>query len=174
MGAPVTATGEYSHYLNEVDEPSSGFELDITPTISAQYVWLASGTGNLVPPKGAWPSWLADTIDDLLDWLNQREGWDSYSANRISPRAVSIAFQFLRGISHYGIPRPFITGDTDGGISSSWESDRYSVQVDFHANSIDVFYWDKYIDEQWEGPLASAIDRLGPVLWYLSHRNDRT
>lgn len=138
-------------------------------SMSAQDVWLSRDTGSLVPPQRPNPSWIVDVIDDLLDWLNEPQGWDSYGASSISPWAVASAARFLRGIAEYGVPRPFITGNSDGGITGSWESDRYSVQLDFHESSIDLFFWDKYVDEQWEGSLSSAVDRLGPILWYLSY-----
>jgi hypothetical protein len=138
-------------------------------TMSTQEVWLSEGTGGLIPPARASQSWLTHVIDDLLDWLNLPGGWDSYEANQISAVAVASAARFLRAIAPFGITRPFVTGDSEGGISISWDSDRYSVQIDFHDSSIDVFLCDKYVDEQWEGPIGPNVERLGPILWYLSH-----
>jgi hypothetical protein len=168
MGRSVTATDERFRSSDQ-GTPADWLNSTAGTTMSAQDVWLSRDTGSLIPPRRRSPTWLADVIDDLLDWLNEPEGWDSYSASSISPGAVSTAARFLRGIATYGVPRPFITGDSDGGVSGSWESDRYSVQLDFHEASIDLFFWDKYVDEQWEGSLNSAVDRLGPILWYLSH-----
>lgn len=168
MGFAMTATGE-RFYCDSDFEQYERARKSTDITISAQDVWFSGSTGSLIPPTKLRPSWLVDVVDDMLDWLNQSEGWDSYSAERISPRAVANAAQFLRGIASFGIPRPFISGDSDGAVSSSWDSDRYSVQIDFHDSSADLFLWDKYVDEQWEGPMASEISRLAPVLWYLSH-----
>jgi hypothetical protein len=137
-------------------------------TMSAQEVWLSRDNGSLVPPMQQSPQWLSEVVDDLLDWANEPAGWDSYGASRISPYAVSAAVRFLNAVALFGVSRPFVTGDSDGGVTGSWDSDRYSMQLDFHESAIDLFIWDKYADEQWEGPLNSAVDRLGPVLWYLS------
>lgn len=140
--------------------------------ISGQSLWIVGGTGDLIPPKPSGASWVTDAVDDMLDWLNQGQGWDSYGAERISAKAVSNAAGILRELSGFGVPRPFITGDADGGISAAWESDRYSVQLDFFASGITLFYWDKYRDEQAEGPLELTMNKLGPILWYLSHGRD--
>jgi len=140
--------------------------------ISGHSLWIVGGTGGLIPPKPTGASWVSDAVDDMLDWLNQGEGWDSYGAERISPAAVSKAAEILRELSCYGVPRPFVTGEADGGISAAWESDRYSVQLDFYTSGITLFYWDKYRDEQAEGPLELTMEKFGPILWYLSHGRD--
>jgi hypothetical protein len=142
--------------------------------ISGRSLWVVGETGSLIPPRPTGATWLASAVDDMLDWLNQGEGWDSYGAERISAEAVSRAANILRDLSCYGVPRPFITGDVDGGIGASWESDRYSVQLSFSAAAVSLFYWDKYRDEQSEGPLELTMDKFGPILWYLSHGRDGT
>lgn len=168
MGDSVTATDE-RFQGSEQGAPSDWLTSASATSMSLQDVWVSADTGSLIPPRKPSPSWLPDVVDDLLDWLNEPQGWDSYGASSISSQAVRTAERFLRAIVPFGIPRPFMTGDSDGGVTGSWESDRYSLQLDFHDRAIDLFFLDKYADEQWEGSIEAGVERLGPILWDLSH-----
>lgn len=148
--------------------PLGGTMTSSDTTISGRHVWLAEGTGNVVPPRQPQASWLSGAVDDVLEWLTEGEGWDSYGAAQISSAVVATTYRLLSVLSRYGMPRPFISGTSEGGLETSWDSDRYSVQIQVGPSDLEAFVWDRTANVQWEGTVSGDASELGEALLYLS------
>jgi len=132
-------------------------------TLTGSELSLVSGSGDIVSLQRSAP-WLSPAFDDLLRWIDQPEGWDSYGASRISPGSVRLAYRILEAISQFDIPRPLVAGTPDGGIACEWVDRELSVQVTVERGDVDVFIWDKRRGEESEGPLASMVDEFSRAL----------
>jgi hypothetical protein len=148
--------------------PLGGTMTSSDATISGGHVWLAEGTGNVVPPRQHQANWLNSAADDVLEWLAAGEGWDSYGAAQISSLVVATTYRLLSVLSKYGMPRPFIAGTSEGGLEVSWDSDRYSVHIHVGLSGLEAFVWDKAANAQWEGIVSGDASELGEALLYLS------
>jgi hypothetical protein len=124
-------------------------------SLTTENVWVVSSYGGLTRPPNA-EEWLDLAAADIERWLNEPANWDGYGAQRISPVVANLVFGLLRRLARLNVPRPFITGTTDGGMNLQWDSDRYDLQVTIGTDYREAFYWDKRDNTQWEGPLERA------------------
>jgi hypothetical protein len=138
-------------------------------TLSSQGIWIVSSSGSLVRDDHK-ANWLERATDDLLHWLNEPDGWDSYGANRITLQAVRRAHTILKGLAQFDIPAPLISGTSEGGVSCDWDADDLAVQINVESNlqESSVFIWDKISGQEREGSLEALVEELADALWRLS------
>jgi hypothetical protein len=123
--------------------------------ISANVVQYVSAFGGLAARPAA-NSWLSEAASDIVHWLNRPEGWDSYGARRIAPTEAGRALKLMRALASLEIPKPFITGTTEGGINLQWQSDSFDIQICYEQDSVYGYWQDKETFEEWEGSLADG------------------
>ena len=115
------------------------------------------------------PSWLHEVDIEIKELLLLPEGWDGFAAYLVSAEAVREARRLAERINE-ALPRlrrPTVTPSIDGRVVLEWHSpDRH---IDFVAGreSIEVFYEDDKLGQDWEGPLPNSP--IEPLSFLAAH-----
>ncbi len=107
---------------------------------------------------------MKDARRDLETWLALPDGWDSFGAKRISADNARFALSLMENLAALDVPRPFITGTTEGGINLQWQSDLFDIQVCYEGPEAYGYWLDKETYEEWEGSLAGNLSNFLPFM----------
>lgn len=66
------------------------------------------------------PHWFQPVLDRMKHILELEEGWDSYGAPAIDPRAVRSALLLLDASMGAGVPVPAVVPSSRGGVQLEW------------------------------------------------------
>lgn len=100
------------------------------------------------------PQWRHSVDTAILDLLDLAEGWDGEFAYRIMPEAVDQSRKLADAIGKLclDLPHPTVTPTIDGKVALEWYTKTHSINFTI-GRTIDVFYRDEAVDNEWEGPL---------------------
>ena len=115
------------------------------------------------------PSWIHEVDIEIKELLLLPEGWDGVAAYLVSAEAVSEARRLAEEISE-ALPRlrrPTVTPSIDGRVVLEWHSPSRHIDFAVGRESIDVFYEDGELGQDWEGPLPDSP--IKPLIFLASH-----
>lgn len=73
---------------------------------------------------------LDDTVEALVGLLRLEDGWDSYGARRVEPRAVSAGLHVLLETMPPHLPPPAVVPTSTGGVQFEWHTGGIDLEVE--------------------------------------------
>lgn len=142
----------------------SGGTLSSNATLSARGLAYVGGSGS-VRYVTEDTSWIEDATADLARWVTAGDDWDSYGARAISSHVAKRVHKLLRVLASAGVPRPFLTGTSGGGINLQWEIGHSDLQFSFEESGNDTaMYCDEETGVSWEGPVRKSTEFLRSMI----------
>src|SRR6266496_3882486 len=74
--------------------------------------------------------WLTPTVEAMHRLLRLEEGWDSYGARRIEPKAVDSARNLLIRTAKPETPPPIVVPSPRGGVQLEWHMNGIDLEVE--------------------------------------------
>lgn len=75
------------------------------------------------------PSWLRAVLAQIEECARMEAGWDSYSAEAISPNACAAAYGIIRALATRNTPIPSVVPTSDGLIQFEWHTKDIDLEV---------------------------------------------
>ncbi len=100
--------------------------------------------------------WFDPTIRALiaLSWLP--DGWNSYGAKRVKPRAIEKMLETLLAILEPNASTPTVVPTSEGGVQVEWH--RNQIDFEIEATSLgELSFFFKSPTEEQEGPLVEDV-----------------
>lgn len=115
------------------------------------------------------PSWLHEVDVEIKELLLLPEGWDGFAAYLVSAEAVRGARSLAAKISKTlpRLRRPTVTPSIDGRVVLEWHSPSRHIDFTVGRESIEVFYEDGELGQDWEGPLPDSP--IEPLIFLAAH-----
>lgn len=118
------------------------------------------------------PEWYKDVPRNFYAILALDANWDSYGANKISPKTVIAADELLGEIMKPDSPPPQIVPCANGNIQLEWHTGGIDLEIEVESMSVShVFFGDKRNEEpEWEGEISHDLARLVRYINLLTER----
>lgn len=114
-----------------------------------------------VEVDGPLPPWLPTVLQRLAVLLRLPEGWNSYRARRVSPKAVAAVLRTLPRIAGPTAPAPAVVPLADGGVQVEWHQGGIDLELAFAADGrISLSYVDSHTGVEWD---EDHLTDLAPV-----------
>ncbi len=127
--------------------------------------------GDMVIRAEASPAWFDGVLKSMLVLLRLDEGWDSYGARRIEPRAVLGGLDLLAAAMHEGVPIPLVVPAPRGGVQLEWHFPTGDAEVEILPDStFSLYAEDERTAHVWEakGDLSAVREQLADALTSLA------
>lgn len=112
--------------------------------------------------------WAATVERRVRELSTLREGWDSYGATPLTPKAVAMVSMALMEIDPYIQRPPQVSMTVDGGLLCEWESAEASLGLTVTGDGrIEVYYCEASTGREFEGPVAD-LEAIGKFFWRAS------
>jgi hypothetical protein len=117
------------------------------------------------------PATCTDIVRRLEEVAGLDEGWDGYGADRISPRAILSAHDFLSYHLPDDYPAPAVVPMTGGRVQLEWHRGKRSLELEFGPDAtVHYLKWPGKITEA-EEEVVGLDDRetlSGLLGWFIS------
>lgn len=105
----------------------------------SDYGWIPSSSAALIRNIPGWrANWLSEARSAILEMLDLKPGWDTYGGAPIDPRTAEKVFGVLRRMSDLGLPKPFISPTSKGGITTEWNRGLDGIEMSFDRDGVEV------------------------------------
>ncbi len=118
------------------------------------------------------PIWLTLTNKNLLAIVALNNNWDSYGADRISPKVAEAVHELLWNIMQMATPAPQIVPSANGSIQLEWHQKGIDLEIEVKSfSSFSVFFEDAQNEEaSWEGDIETDLTKLVRYISLLTNR----
>ena len=114
------------------------------------------------------PSWLAPTVQALVDLLGLPAGWDSYRARPVDRLHVDAALQVLLRTMRRDTPAPSVVPTNRGSVQLEWHTAGIDLEIEtLSTQRLLVSFEDSTTGTEWEReivanltPIVECIRRL--------------
>jgi hypothetical protein len=108
-----------------------------------------------------WRDQIVQTIDELLAL---EEDWDSYGANRISPKACERTLALLDAIMTDDTAAPQVAPLSCGGIQLEWHQDGYDIEIGIQDEGQPSVYCDEPGAQEGEEWMLGDLTRIRRIV----------
>jgi hypothetical protein len=108
------------------------------------------------------PDWLTSTNKSLLAIVALNNNWDSYGANRISPKVAEATHDLLWNVMQKTTPAPQVVPSANGSIQLEWHLKRIDLEIEVKSFSkFRVFFEDAQNEEPtWDGDVDVDLTKI--------------
>jgi hypothetical protein len=115
--------------------------------------------------------WQQTVLHEVCGILDLKDGWDTYSAKRVSPQTGIFALQVLDAVMRDRSPIPSVVPTPIGGIQFEWHLENLDIEIHVEEPySIDVLFEDRRDDEIREFSISSDLRQIYEIIGILTSR----
>ena len=93
-------------------------------------------------------NWFSTTARALLELLYLPDGWDSYGAKQVKPRAVEKMLETLMSILEPNTPTPAVVPTSQGGVQVEWHRSQVDFEIEVTSSGELSFFFKSPTEEQ--------------------------
>lgn len=131
-------------------------------TVKTEACGTSEGLVSSVTPA----DWLQGTVVQLDALRDLGANWDSYDADPIEEKSVSMATELVTKLAYVqGVEAPFVTATPDGRAAFEWNNDDRSLDIEVYPTGLFAFvYTNRHDNAKNEERRTRSVETIANLL----------